>query len=148
MTVHSLPEHGSTFSSPIEPSVTLSILPDDYDSTLFHGASEIAYLPSSDPAHPDMILCTNRDCDDTRGDAIAVFLVDPDLQVARGEPAFVFCGGKHLRGMGVSGRWVAVTGRDAGGLLVVYERTADGRSLQEVARLADGLQKPVDALWM
>jgi 6-phosphogluconolactonase (cycloisomerase 2 family) len=115
-----------------------SILPpadkDNQDKML---ASEIILLPSLHPSGKHLLICTNRDSPNPEGDAIALFSVDDDGQVKRTEQGWVTGVGKHLRGMAADkeGRYVAVAGRDQGGL-VLFERDREkGLTLIEVARI-------------
>lgn len=114
-------------------------------------ASEIVLLPAPEKGGRLLMITSNRDSPNAEGDALALFSVDAeDGSDVRSAPnQFILGAGKHLRGVAPdkSGKWVCVTGRNGGGV-VIYERTgSDGLGLSEVARL-EGLENPVCPLWL
>lgn len=82
-------------------------------------------------------------------DSIALFAVGDDGSVERTEQGWVDGVGRHLRGMlpDKSGRWVAVAGRDEGGL-TIFERDVSetGLRLDKVAHL--DVEQVVVPLWI
>jgi 6-phosphogluconolactonase (cycloisomerase 2 family) len=111
-------------------------------------ASEIILLPSLESSGKHLLICTNRDSPNSEGDAIATFSVDDDGTVERTEQGWITGVGRHLRGMAADkeGKYVAVAGRDGGGL-VIFERDAkEGLRLKEVASIE--VDKVVCPLWI
>lgn len=112
-------------------------------------ASEIIFLPSPTTDGKGLILCTNRDSPNSQGDAITLFSVHGDGSVERTEQGCVEGSGRHLRGMlaDKTGRWVAVAGRDGGGLTIL-ERDLEGTGLrlEKVAHLE--VELVVVPLWV
>jgi len=106
--------------------------------------------PLSSPSAPLLLLCSNRDSPSPEGDTIAAFSVDPSdgAKVERTEQGWVRGCGAHLRAMAEddSGRFVAVAGRNGGGLSVLERVGKDGVRLQEVARLEGGREGGGSAL--
>ena len=94
-------------------------------------------------------MCTNRDTPNPEGDSIALFAVNDDGSVVPTEQGWVHGVGRHLRGMlaDKTGRWVAVAGRDGGGL-TIFERDLEGTGLrlEKVAHLA--VEHVVVPLWI
>jgi 6-phosphogluconolactonase (cycloisomerase 2 family) len=146
LTVHTLPATG-------QPKLIarMSIL-DSTDSphAATMGPAEIILLPSLSPSAPLLLLCSNRDSPSPEGDTIAAFSVDPSdgAKVERTEQGWVRGCGAHLRAMAEddSGRFVAVAGRNGGGLSVLERVGKDGVRLQEVARLEGGREGGGSAL--
>jgi len=114
-----------------------SILPSaDKDNQAKMLASEIILLPSINGGK-HLLICTNRDSPNPEGDAIALFSVDDHGKVERTEQGWITGVGKHLRGMSTDkeGRYIAVAGRDGGGLTIFERDTEKGLTLKEVAQL-------------
>lgn len=114
-------------------------------------AAELVLLPPITPDGPYLLIASNRDSPNSEGDALALFLVDPEdgSKVTPCDDQWVVGAGKHLRGVSAdkSGKWVCVTARNSD-RVVMYERTGEkGDRLEEVARL-EGLDKPVCPLWI
>jgi 6-phosphogluconolactonase (cycloisomerase 2 family) len=126
-----------------------SILPPaDKDNQSKMLASEIILLRSLDPSGRHLLICTNRDSPNPEGDAIATFSVDDNGTVERTEQGWITGVGKHLRGMAADkeGKFVAVAGRDGGGLVIFERDSEDGLTLKEVARIE--VDKVVCPLWI
>jgi 6-phosphogluconolactonase len=126
-----------------------SILPPaDKDNQTKMLASEILLLPSPVPGGKHLLICTNRDSPNPEGDAIALFSVDDDGKVERTEQGWITGIGKHLRGMSADkeGKYVAVAGRDGGGLTIFERDQEKGLTLKEVAKLE--VEKVVCPLWI
>lgn len=126
-----------------------SILPPaDRDNQAKMLASEIILLPSLSPGGKHLLICTNRDSPNTEGDAIALFSVDEDGSVERTKQGWITGLGKHLRGMlpDKEGRFVAVAGRDGGGLKVFERDQETGLTLVQVAEMDVG--QVVVPLWI
>ena len=111
-------------------------------------ASEIILLPSHNGGK-HLLVCTNRDTPNNEGDALALFSVGDDGSVERTEQGWVEGVGRHLRGMlpDKSGQWVAVAGRDEGGV-TIFERDVSGTGLRldKVAHLE--VDQVVVPLWI
>ena len=126
-----------------------SILPPaDKDNQSKMLASEILLLSSPTPGGKHLLICTNRDSPNPEGDAIALFSVDDDGTVERTEQGWITGIGKHLRGMSADkeGKYLAVAGRDGGGLTIFERDQEKGLALKEVAKLA--VEKVVCPLWI
>ena len=111
-------------------------------------ASEIRLLPSLTPSGKHLLICTNRDSPNSEGDAIALFSVDDDGTVERTSQGWITGIGKHLRGMAADkeGRFVAVAGRDGGGLTIFERDSETGLTLQQVAKI--DVEQVVAPLWI
>jgi 6-phosphogluconolactonase len=111
-------------------------------------ASEIRLLPALTPSGKHLLVCTNRDSPNPEGDALALFSVDDDGKVERTSQGWITGVGKHLRGMAVDreGRFVAVAGRDGGGLTIFERDSEKGLALKEVAKI--DVEQVVAPLWI
>lgn len=111
-------------------------------------ASEIILLPSLRSSGKHLLICTNRDSPNPEGDAIATFSVDDNGNVERTEQGWITGVGKHLRGMAADeeGKYVAVAGRDGGGLVILERDAKEGLTLKEVASIE--VDKVVCPLWI
>jgi 6-phosphogluconolactonase len=126
-----------------------SILPPaDKDNQSKMLASEILLLPSPTPGGKHLLICTNRDSPNPEGDAVALFSVDDEGKVERTEQGWIMGVGKHLRGMSADkeGKYVAVAGRDGGGLTIFERDLEKGLTLKEVAKLE--VEQVVCPLWI
>ncbi|KAK8861761.1 hypothetical protein IAR55_002584 [Kwoniella newhampshirensis] len=149
LTVHTLPPEGG----PSELIKRFSMLPaSDNGSPRETGGAEIVLLPSIRPDGPLMLIASNRDSPSSDTDTLALFAVSgtDGAEVERTKEGWYAGIGRHLRG--VSGddqgaRYVAVLGRDHGGLKVFERVGEDGLQLKEVAKLED-IEKAVVPLWI
>jgi len=126
-----------------------SILPPaDKDNQSKMLASEILLLPSPTSGCKHLLICSNRDSPNPEGDAIALFSVDDDGTVERTEQGWITGIGKHLRGMSADkeGKYVAVSGRDGGGLTIFERDQEKVLKLKEVAKLE--VEQVVCPLWI
>lgn len=111
-------------------------------------ASEIILLPALSEGGKHLLICTNRDSPNSEMDALALFSVGDEGKVERTEQGWITGVGRHLRGMlpDREGRFVAVAGRDGGGVKI-FERDQDtGLSLKQVAELE--VEQVVVPLWI
>lgn len=111
-------------------------------------ASEILLLPPLTSEGDSLLILTNRESTDSKGDALALFTVSSDGSTIKpaSEP-FYHGVGRYIRGMGAdpSGRWIVAAGRDEGGV-VILERIGDGTKLQEVVRV--DIPNVIAPLWL
>ncbi|WVQ79088.1 hypothetical protein IAT38_001182 [Cryptococcus sp. DSM 104549] len=147
LTVHTLPAEGP--SSLVK---RFSLLPAGDDGAPRQtGASEIILLPPTRPDGPLLLIASNRDSPVSPTDTLALFSVSStdgaDVQWTK--EGWIGGIGRHLRGVGAdaSGRWVAVLGRDGGGLKMFERVGEDGLELREVARLKE-IENAVVPLWV
>ncbi|KIR32568.1 hypothetical protein I352_04993 [Cryptococcus deuterogattii MMRL2647] len=146
LTIHTLPKDG-----PSRLINRFSMLPEgDKAESRPTGASEIILLPSTRPGGPLLLITSNRDSPVFETDTLALFSVSPTdgADVRRTEKGWMEGIGRHLRGVGAdeSGKWVAVLGRDSGGLNIFERDGADGLDLNEVAKLE--VENTVMPLWV
>lgn len=95
---------------------------------------------------------SNRNEDNVAGDAIAVFGIDNSTGAVKSGPEFYRSGGRHLRGVVMSGDKDAkyvVAGNMLTSSVVVFERDVVGGGLIKVAslQLEDGFQ-PSSFIWL
>lgn len=124
---------------PALPVAQLSIKPEGAPPGATFAAGELLLSPKNDQYPIQYLYATNRDDPDPAGDTIAIFSMNPLALVAQ-----VRTGLKHIRGAvigGTNGEYLVAGGMKGGGV-VVFLRTDGGRSLTELARLAEGVQQP------
>jgi 6-phosphogluconolactonase len=114
-------------------------------------ACEIILLPSLTPGGKHLLIATNRDSPNPKGDAIALFSVSDEdgSKVERvADQPWIEGVGNHVRGMAAdqSGKWVIMAGRDGGGVKMFERVGKEGLNLQEVAHV--DLEKVVCPLWI
>lgn len=146
LTIHTLPKDG-----PSQLIDRFSMLPEgDQAESRPTGASEIILLPSTRPGGPLLLITSNRDSPVFEKDTLALFSVSSTdgADVRRTQKGWMEGIGRHLRGIGAdeSGKWVAVLGRDSGGLNIFERNGADGLVLKEVAKLE--VENTVMPLWV
>ncbi|CAE6414625.1 unnamed protein product [Rhizoctonia solani] len=125
---------------------SLSIVPQGANSSTF-GAAELIL-----DAKRGLLYASNRNLaqvPDPRGDTIAIFSFDQTGKLTLVNQ--VFTGLNQIRAMSQGGddtEYIAAGGKEGGGL-VVYEKTNNGRDLQERARLAAGIvAQPASFAWL
>ena len=125
-----------------------TLTPEDQPHAFSMLAAEIILLPTF--GGPLLLLCSNRKSPLPEGDTVALFAVDPEdgSKVERTRQGWLKGFGKHIRGANAdqTGKYVAIAGRDSGGLTILEWNGEGGMRLEEVARLGvDGVLAPV---WM
>lgn len=103
--------------------------------------AEILYAPASASFPEALLYASNRNEPHAEGDSIAIFSIKDGLELV-GE---VRTGLKHLRAVEFGGdedKYLVIGGLYGGGIKV-FERVEGGRSLKEIAHLAeDAVPKP------
>ncbi|KAJ1306157.1 hypothetical protein OPQ81_010868 [Rhizoctonia solani] len=125
---------------------SLSIVPEGANSSTF-GAAELILDEKR-----GLLYASNRNLaqvPDPRGDTIAIFSFDKTGHLTLVNQ--VFTGLNQIRAMSQGGdntEYIAAGGKEGGGL-VVYEKTNNGRDLQERARLPAGtVAQPASFAWL
>ncbi|OWT36238.1 hypothetical protein C362_05933 [Cryptococcus neoformans Bt1] len=146
LTIHTLPKDG-----PSQLINRFSMLPEgDKAESRPTGASEIILLPPTRPGGPLLLITSNRDSPVFDTDTLSLFSVSSTdgADVRRTEKGWMEGIGRHLRGVGAdeSKKWVAVLGRDGGGLKIFERDGRDGLHLNEVTKLE--VENTVMPLWV
>ena len=144
ITVHTL-----SASGPSELLSRISLLPPrDAPLAPHMTAGEIILLRPARSNCPSLLLATNRDSKQDKGDAIALFAVHGDGTLERGPQPWFYGVGKHIRALesDPTGRWVIAAGRDQGGVVMMERKGTEGLELEIIARLQ--IPNVVVPVWM
>jgi len=126
-------------SSPLISNV--SIIPSSPPSGASFAAGEILMPPTSDSFPTPFVYTSNRNTgtQDSKGDAIAIFMLDPDTGAVHLVNQ-VYTGLDQIRGMEFGGeddKYLIAGGVAGTGGVVIFERTNNGADLREVVRNTD-----------